>query len=266
MCCTSICDVQNAQILIICLGRFPQVSNIRFKFDPSRPPQSRVLSVEIDGKPIDHKRLYTVVTRGYMARGKDGYTDLLSRPEGGECEEVVSEESGMLISTMLRQYFMALKVVRRWSNWGPSMARHWGEVVTNVCKCHPVMQPKSSRRPPQQCGAAETAEGCIHGKRKCAWDEWTPAKLRQRRGSMPPVDEAEDSDEEGETADGDADQAVLEKELRIMRRVFKQWCRRAGVRGQTCDDLREAECEVEWTKAIAPKLEGRIQMVGEKER
>lgn len=239
------------------------MSNIKFSFDPSKPVGSRIISAEIGGQPIDPERIYTVATRGYMARGKDGYTDLLIKPEGGECEEVVSEENGILISMLLRQYFMALKVVRQWSNWGASMDRHWGQVVSNVCKCHPVMQPKPQQpHQPQLENPAVTGTGveCTPAKRKCGWDEWTPARLRQRRGSMPPADDADDdSDEEGEDGDGDEE---MERELRIMRRVFKKWCRVAGVQGKMCDDLDEAEFQVEWTKAIAPKLEGRIRMVG----
>lgn len=246
-------------------GRFPQVSNIKYTFDPSKAVGTRILSAEIDGRPIDPERVYKVVTRGYMARGKDGYTDLLIEPEGGDCEEVVSEENGILISMLLRQYFMALKVVRQWSNWGPSMDRHWGEVVTNVCKCHPVTQPKSrpqqQEQQQQQCTSPDTAV-CVPAKRKGGWDDWSPARLRQRRGSMPLTDDADDSDEDGEDGDGDEN---MERELQIMRRVFKKWCRVAGVQGKVCDDLKEGEfeVEVEWTKAIAPKLEGRIKMVGE---
>jgi len=107
------------------LGRFPQVSNINFKFDPSLPVGSRILSVEIGGQPLDDGRTYVLATRGYMGRGKDGYRSLLVQPEGGECEEVVSEENGMLISAMLRQYFMSLTVLAKWKGWGPSLDRHW---------------------------------------------------------------------------------------------------------------------------------------------
>ena len=106
-------------------GRFPQVSNIRFTFDPSRPSGSRIVSAEIGGTPLDNDRIYVLATRGYMGRGKDGYRSLLVQPEGGECEELVSEENGILISAMLRQYFMSLTVLARWSRWGPSLDRHW---------------------------------------------------------------------------------------------------------------------------------------------
>ncbi len=106
-------------------GRFAQVSNIRYTFDPSRPVGSRIQSAEVGGRLLDHNRLYVLATRGYMGRGKDGYRSLLVQPEGGECEEIVSEENGMLISAMLRQYFMSLTVLAKWKGWGPSLARHW---------------------------------------------------------------------------------------------------------------------------------------------
>lgn len=99
-------------------GRFPQVSNITFKFDGGRPTGSRIVSTTINGEPIDLEKKYVLVTRGYMARGKDGYDDLLIESEGGEAEEIVSEENGILISMMLRQYFMSLRVMGQWKYWG----------------------------------------------------------------------------------------------------------------------------------------------------
>lgn len=51
-------------------GRFPQVSNIHFEFDPSKPEGSRVMHAEVGGEPLELERPYKLVTRGYMARGK----------------------------------------------------------------------------------------------------------------------------------------------------------------------------------------------------
>lgn len=51
-------------------GRFPQVSNIRFEFDPSRPRGERVLWVDICGEPYIPDKQYVLCTRGYMSRGK----------------------------------------------------------------------------------------------------------------------------------------------------------------------------------------------------
>ncbi len=43
----------------------------------------------------------------------DGFKSLLVKSEGGEAEEIVDEEHGILISTMMRQYFMGLQTVGR---------------------------------------------------------------------------------------------------------------------------------------------------------
>lgn len=51
-------------------GRFPQVSNIRFAFDPKRPAGDRVTEVDIAGEGYLADKLYVLATRGYMGRGK----------------------------------------------------------------------------------------------------------------------------------------------------------------------------------------------------
>ena len=53
----------------------------------------------------------------------------------------------------------------------------------------------------------------------------------------------------------------MDREMRIMRKVFRKWCRIAGVQWQACYSLGEDEFEVDWTKAIAPRVEGRIVMI-----
>jgi hypothetical protein len=54
-----------------------QVSGIRFAFDPSQPPGSRVLrdSVTIGSEraPLDPGQSYALATKQYLAEGKDGY-------------------------------------------------------------------------------------------------------------------------------------------------------------------------------------------------
>ena len=54
-------------------GRFPQVSGLTIQVDISRPPGSRVTSMEVGGKPLDETN-YTVATNDFMSRGGDGYT------------------------------------------------------------------------------------------------------------------------------------------------------------------------------------------------
>ncbi|KAL8695983.1 MAG: hypothetical protein Q9224_003033, partial [Gallowayella concinna] len=83
--------LENSVALVPALeGRYSQVSGIRFGYDPSLPSGSRVRWVKMsdDDAPLDDEREYTMATRGYMGRGKDGFTSLLVRSEGGEAEEV----------------------------------------------------------------------------------------------------------------------------------------------------------------------------------
>lgn len=113
-------------------GRFPQVSNITFEYTASSPPGSRINWVKVGDKAVDYKQHYTLATRGYMARGKDGYTSLLVQSEGGEIEEIVCEENGMLISAILRQYFLSLKVMGKWRRMSASLHKHWDSVHSRL--------------------------------------------------------------------------------------------------------------------------------------
>jgi hypothetical protein len=183
-----------------------------FSFDPSREPGHRVVESQIGGKPLDLDRQYTIVTRGYMVRGKDGYDSFLVKSEGGECEEIVSEETGILVSLLLQQYFLSLRVMGNWRYWGPSMDRHWGHVADEVSTSHPslaVTKPQA---------LSPTDDKSLPGKRKSGWDDFTPAELRRRRSSFASADGPMD----GSDSDGDGDDEVVkeieqdEKELCIM--------------------------------------------------
>jgi 2',3'-cyclic-nucleotide 2'-phosphodiesterase (5'-nucleotidase family) len=55
-------------------GRFPQVSGLRVLIDAARPAGSRVVSMEVDGAPLEEKRSYRVAVVDFMARGGDNYT------------------------------------------------------------------------------------------------------------------------------------------------------------------------------------------------
>jgi 2',3'-cyclic-nucleotide 2'-phosphodiesterase (5'-nucleotidase family) len=50
-------------------GRFSQVSNIIFTFDPSRNSRDRIVGVQVGGTPLDLEREYTLATRDFMVRG-----------------------------------------------------------------------------------------------------------------------------------------------------------------------------------------------------
>lgn len=61
-------------------GRFPQVSGLRYAFDPNRPIGARVVSVtKPDGTPIAADgRTYTITTVDYLITGGDGYGTVFS--------------------------------------------------------------------------------------------------------------------------------------------------------------------------------------------
>jgi len=92
-------------------GRFPQISGIRFIYNPNLPPMKRIISCQVQKnqsalfQDIDLNEMYTVATREYMARGKDGYTSLLTG------EFIVDNENGLIISTLLRRFFRGLGVI-----------------------------------------------------------------------------------------------------------------------------------------------------------
>ncbi|KAI1336667.1 flagellar associated protein [Xylariaceae sp. FL0016] len=237
-------------------GRFPQVSNITFEFDASKPTGSRIVSATIGGGPIDMERKYVLVTRGYMARGKDGYDSLLIEEEGGSAEEIVSEENGILISMMLRQYFMSLKVMGRWKNMGNNLSRHWGEVASKVGADHKLHDPTPTATPVTPTGPSSSASGG-------GWDSWTPRAIRDRKASAMRSTEESDTEDDGEGGGGDEGAIeAIDREMRVMRRVFTKWARIAGVECKVGDELKDGELEVDWTRAIAPRVEGRIVCVG----
>jgi 5'-nucleotidase len=58
-------------------GRFPQVSGLRFTFDATRPAGSRIVSLTVNGKPLNEKKTYTLAVSDYVAiDGGDGYAML----------------------------------------------------------------------------------------------------------------------------------------------------------------------------------------------
>lgn len=210
-------------------GRFPQVSNIEFEFDPDQPRMKRIKFTKIGGKPLDTSRTYKLVTRGYMGRGKDGYDALLVKSEGGQCEEIVSEENGVLISTMLRQYFMSLKVLGKWNLWSKSLGRCFGRIHEDVHKHHPVVEPKASGE------GAQKQKVHKYPNRKSANDT--------------PLNE-EEEDHEGEVECVPEHVEEHERQLEIMRKVMRKWWRLTGLEGHPglCDEMEEDEFTVNWTK------------------
>lgn len=66
------------------VGIFPQVSGISFTLDSSAPAGSRVVNLEVNGKPIDLTQKYSLAVTNFMHTGGDGYSMLVNAPILGE--------------------------------------------------------------------------------------------------------------------------------------------------------------------------------------
>ncbi|XWW98742.1 hypothetical protein V2A60_006744 [Cordyceps javanica] len=251
-------------------GRFPQVSNIVFSFDPSRERNKRVLSLAIAGQPCEPDRKYLLATRGYMGRGKDGYDCLLVESEGGQAEELVDEENGILISTMLRQYFMALRTIGKWRK----LSEHWEAVASKL---------KSNTEVAQTQESSDDLERSLTLSRKSSyesdvdrsnsWHDFILARLGHNK--LPHDDDDEDDEALHEIAeDGVADDEThaepdvgadpdneMDIEILLLRKFWARWTKKAGIKSCVCEPAGDGGCLVDWTRLIAPTVEGRITMV-----
>jgi 2',3'-cyclic-nucleotide 2'-phosphodiesterase/3'-nucleotidase len=76
-------------------GRFPQVSGLRYVFDPTRPAGSRLVSVGVGGRPLDPRGNYTLATFDFILGGGDGYTMLKA------ARVLIKAENGPMDSDLL---------------------------------------------------------------------------------------------------------------------------------------------------------------------
>ena len=197
-------------------GRFTHVSNISYVYNASLPPGGRLISCKIGGEPVQLDKKYVVATREYMASGHDGYTSLTR--EGG-AESIVDEENGVIISTILRQYFLSLKVIGKWSR-GKSFRKFFRGL-------------KSSMADKGQLVESEGAE------------------KRTQRDDVP---SGSDNDDEEllNSAIHESDLSKEQKIIELVKKIGLNWARLAGIREGG------PEPSVDWTSSIAPTVEGRI--------
>lgn len=182
---------------------------------------------------------------------------LLVRSEGGQAEEIVDEENGILISTILRQYFMGLRTVGQWKN----LAESWISVASNTpTPLSPVTTKESANNEWNKATAQEVPQELAEkSEGDKAWSDF----LQRRLGlNKTPINDDSDSDSEGEPEDPDAvDDDAMDFQVLLMRKFWTKWALRAKVKASVCDPLKEGEMSVDWTRTIAPGLEGRIKMV-----
>lgn len=80
------------------VGRFPQVSGIRFRVNPKAPAGDRVRDVMVGDVSLDPEKLYTFAVGDYMVRGGDGYAML------GAAKIVRDPEAGSTLPDVLDAY------------------------------------------------------------------------------------------------------------------------------------------------------------------
>ncbi|RPA92859.1 Metallo-dependent phosphatase [Choiromyces venosus 120613-1] len=205
-------------------GRFTHVSNIFYTYDPSLPAGSRIVSCKIGEEDLVLDKGYSVATRGYMANGKDGY-GALTKAAGAE--DIIDEENGVLISMILRQYFLSLKVMGKWRRGG-AFREFFGSLKSEKVEQGELLQSKEAN------------------KNEVDDDG----------------DSGSDDDDEEMHGDGvhETDLPKEEKVSKLISKAGLKWARLAGVRENKGE---ESEFVVDWTRSIAPRLEGRIKAVEE---
>jgi len=120
-------------------GRFPQVSGLRFSFDPSKDAGSRVVpgSVEMaSGEPLDLEKEYTVASMEFVTKGKDGYEAFL------EGRVVKDGELLPMLPTLMRNHMKLMRVVdqlqtprfRTWRRESIALALQSGQVNAHASK------------------------------------------------------------------------------------------------------------------------------------
>lgn len=91
-------------------GRFLQISGFSFGFNPNKPTGERVEWVKIGDEPLDLEKKYSAATKAYIAEGNDGYDTLVG------CEILIDEENGVLLSCLVRKFFIEMKVIQRFGH------------------------------------------------------------------------------------------------------------------------------------------------------
>jgi hypothetical protein len=183
--------------------------------------------VKVGGQDLDLEKRYTIATRGYMARGKDGFDSL--RAGNGDVKEIINEEHGVLISMIVRQYFLSLKIVSRWKR---------GESICGLFS--------DLRRKQVTCG-----------------DLAPKTPVRQEDGES--SESSDDEDELTEKTCSPVDEGKLDPEeekrlFELKRRIAMKWERIAKV-GKNIKRNGAGDIGVDWCRSVRPQIEGRINIV-----
>jgi len=223
-----------------------------------------------------------------MAHGKDGFASLVARSDGGEAEEIVFEENGILISIMLRQYFLSLKILGRWRQF-TSLHKQWDHVHAQLHQDHKI---KTSSHPTdthflrRKLGNASDTDGSPAVPRMpVAFDDGGKVKNLCASGDETDGQEMIDSDSDSSvvlphlepsrsahsltspTSSTTVDSMSHDESNRlyhVARTYGRRWMDLAGVeRGdiEMVDEHDHSEVP-SWTRGIAPRVENRIIQLG----
>lgn len=88
-------------------------------------------------------------------------------------------------------------------------------------------------------------------------------QAQETSGSESEDPDADEDEDDGAEYDGSRPITFNQRELDVLRKSLRKWLRLTKLEGLTrlCDELGQEEIQVNWTKAIAPRLEGRINDV-----
>jgi hypothetical protein len=153
---------------------------------------------------------------------------------------------------------MSLRTVGQWKN----LADHW----KGVGSCGEIpLSPSSDKKPAgDEERKADTPERNMlerinSGEASKQWQSFLQSRVGLNKA---PIDDDSDS-EEDEDDDPDAvDEDDMDFEVLLMKKFFARWVGKAGVRASVCDPVHVHAMTVDWTRTIAPVLDGRIKMVG----
>lgn len=89
-------------------GRFPQISGINFEFNLNKNPGNRVnkKSIIIQGKSLEENKLYKMVTKEFIAQGKDGYEMLK------ECSIYKNTEQCLTMHQAFQEYIETMRMIQ----------------------------------------------------------------------------------------------------------------------------------------------------------
>ena len=162
---------------------------------------------------------------------------------------------------------MGLRTVGQWKK----LARCWTDVAD---RCE---SPTTANR--RASGSSEFGSALSRPTTGTSTASYPPGNARPRTWSQflhrrkgvddDPADESDDEEIIGDVAGklvdtaagGEEDLERMDWELLLIRKFFGRWADKAGVRREVCDpDDVEAE-RIDWTRVVAPVVEGRIKMV-----